>query len=165
MTGSLSTPRRVSGNMRRMDQVRTLRPLWRNVVMGLVDMGAPALLLAAVLGNLSADAGSSNAVVAFAAIGPLFAGGVVVWKRYAPMFVRLDKARDEITYRNVWTAGQLRWADVEYFEPKEVFVGYRVARAVMADGRKVTLRAAPYERFLSRLRALHPMSEPPADAS
>jgi hypothetical protein len=129
-----------------------LRPTGHNLAQGVIEVGSTALLLAVAVGGSLADAGVANAgVVLGAALTPCVAIVLVIW-RYVPMSVELDRAADEVRFRNAWTSGTLRWSHIDGFEASQAFVGYRVARAVLQDGRKVKLRAAPYDRFVDTLR-------------
>jgi hypothetical protein len=129
-----------------------LSPAGRNVAQGAIEVGSVAILAAVVLGVAGAAIGPP--ALALLALLPLLAGVAVVMRRYAPMFVKVDAEADEVRYRNAWSAGVLRWSEVEGFEPSQVFVGYDVARAVLSNGSKVKLRAASYEPFVERLQEL-----------
>ncbi len=130
-----------------------LHPVRGNLAQGAIEGGATTILAAIALGAMVADAELHDTVVAIAVSVVLLVGAAIAVWRYLPMTVEVDPHADEVRYRNAWTSGVVRWSSIVAFEPTQVFVGHEVARALCLDGRRVTLRAAPYEEFVRVLRA------------
>lgn len=122
----------------------------------MIDVAGPSLAAGLVAVVVSIDWFSSAllAVVLLAFVVAMSVG--VVAMRYAPMQCTVDVSNNSLSFRNAFQSHSIRLSDVEFFEPRQVFLAGEAARAILKPQGRFTIRAAKYSDFMSVLRSLTP---------